>query len=125
MFVRLQTYRIDPLSHRRQGVFVASGCFLDEAPHDFWALEEIDAICRWFNTHLPIPPRKAFESDRAICWFRHEANKYVRRLWVLVSLLRECDVDAELVTIRQPGAITYQDRSQVVAIPHRSMRRRP
>ena len=124
MYVRLQTYRIDPCSHFRQGVFIASGDLLEQAPAQAWMVDEIESICRWFNVHLPIPPREAFESDRAICWFRPGAVKYVRRLWALVSLLRECDVAAELVRIRQPGTITYEDRSQVVAVPHRWMRTR-
>jgi hypothetical protein len=119
MYVRLQTYRVDPGSRRRQGVFIASGDLPEEATPDPWAEEEMTRICRWFNHHLPVPPRKAFESDRAICWFRRGADRYVTRLWPLAALLRECGVPVELVTIRHPGTLTYQDHAQVVAIPPR------
>jgi hypothetical protein len=56
MYTRLQTYRVDPCSRRRQGVFIASAVLLEESSLDPWLEEEIALLRRWFNHHLPVPP---------------------------------------------------------------------
>jgi hypothetical protein len=43
----------------------------------------------------------------------------IRRLWDLVSVLRENDVGIELICTNNPGHICYEDRYQVAAIPWR------
>jgi hypothetical protein len=47
----------------------------------------------------------------------------LRKLWDLVTVLRDQAVSVELITAWDPGTICYADKYQVAAIPRRARRK--
>jgi hypothetical protein len=81
-----------------------------------WLEETFD----WFNEHLPCPPfqenlRSGEWTREAVSWFRAEAGEPIRRMWDIVSILREHGVPVRFVTTERPGWIVYSDHYQIVA----------
>src|SRR5205823_390905 len=80
--------------------------------------EEIEAIRGWLTRNLPIPPRESFSADRALCWFKLEARACIEQMRSLAFLLERRGERVWQIYSRNPGLITYEDDSQIVAIPH-------
>lgn len=109
----------------RDGIF-ATAAHLAEAG----ALPERDRrrlrrTLEWFQANLPVPDRFVRTTSKgfyrrpatAICWFRDDATRHLKRAWLLANTLRRNDVIVEFIRTRHPGYITYEDRHQLVAIP--------
>lgn len=79
----------------------------------------------WFTEHLRAPRRfvrttsKGYEHRNpiAICWFKDDAKRCLRRAWLMVQILERNGVVVEFVRTQYPGYVTYEDRQQVAAIP--------
>jgi hypothetical protein len=78
--------------------------------------------CDWFNRELPAPPKKAFSSDRGICWFKPAAVRFIRRLQSLAVVYRSHGIRVWQVYNRDPGLLTWEDEHQIVAVPRRCLR---
>lgn len=80
------------------------------------ARDEIDTLSDWFNEHLRVP--KGLTIER--CWFRAEAEPYVRNARRLATLLWNAGIPiVERRTKRIPGKVKYEDEHQVVVFTFR------
>jgi hypothetical protein len=124
MFVRLVTFRIDPESRQRQGLFAATAELRQAGGLDEASLALLDESRAWFNENLPAPPHRALSRGRAVCWFKPGVQRFLSRLWERAFILRDHGLHVELITIRKPGSVTYEDEWQVAAVPWSRPRRR-
>jgi hypothetical protein len=79
--------------------------------------KEAGEILDWLNIHLPLPPKSAFSSERALCWFKLDARACIEQVRDLAFQLERRGERVCQVYSRNPGLITYEDDYQVVALP--------
>jgi len=69
----------------------------------------------WFNENLPVPPFDASRWPRdVVAWFKDDAGESVRRMWEIVSLLRDHDIPVRLLKSASPRRVMYEDPFRVV-----------
>jgi hypothetical protein len=110
----------DPRSHALapHGVFRATYALI-RSEHQFEHHEpQIDALLKWFSANLPIP-RTPRIGEHTIFWLKDRETAVARRMWDLVTLLRLCDRDVQMVKATFPGRIAYEDEHQIAADPQR------
>jgi hypothetical protein len=70
--------------------------------------------------HLPSPKCLREErNERAICWFKPDANQAIDKVRGLVALLEAKGLPVETITTADAGTVLYEDKWQVVAKPRR------
>ncbi|MDH7447235.1 hypothetical protein QBK95_16455 [Aquimarina sp. 2201CG14-23] len=70
----------------------------------------------YFNDNLPVPPysRKNIPKE-AVAWFKDTAQEFINKMWDLVTILEENDVNTRVLKTDKPDMILYEDEFQVVA----------
>src|SRR5207244_1487887 len=107
-----------------RGVFIAAYEEMDNAELEAYEWTELQRILEWFREHLHVPGCVGTpENDRAICWFRAETGRAVKRIWALVSFLEARGIPVTMHRTADPGTIIYRDANQVVAFPRRRRKR--
>lgn len=120
MLIRFCTLYHSSSSHSFQGVFQAAIGLRDhgilEPYEEDWLEEELS----WLRMHLPSPDCLREEgNERAICWFKPDAERAIDKVRGIVALLEGKEVFVQQLTTTQPGSIIYEDKWQVVAKPWR------
>lgn len=124
--VRFVTNRVDDDSRCASGVFAIAYELQRESVASVEESDELAELLAWFKKNLAIPPESAFSRfsmsgperrHEAISWFKHDAQECIARVWRLVEILRANEVDVRLITTTRPGYVTYEDESQLVAVP--------
>lgn len=124
VYVRFVIQDVDPDSRRKRGILVAAGELHDEGDLEPHERQLVRALCDWFNEHLRVPAvLKDYDSIRAISWFKSEAEKPIAKMWELVHVLRAHGINVEFLKADDPGNVIYEDEWQVVATPHKGVRR--
>lgn len=117
-YLRFQTPFRCQDTGRPSGLFQAAGRVEDLRELSAEMREQLEEQLAWFNRHLVVPTFG--EHDwRALFWFRSEAGEMLERIWDLVAILREEDVQVRMVWTREPGRIVYSDKHQIGAVPLR------
>jgi len=85
--------------------------------------EELHELRRWFNIHLEEPTRLTESRhprarDKAICWFKPEAQECLTRMWEMKHLLAEVGIQVDVLKAENPGIVVYEDDQQIAVIPH-------
>ena len=117
MYLRFVVMQIDGDSHQPQGLFIAADTLLksgDLSADDHKCLQEVIV---WFNRNLPAP-EEPWIRGRVVFWFKESAQECIRRMWTLVSLLREHGLLVEVQKCALLANIVYNDAFQVAAYPH-------
>jgi len=122
MLIRFVTFKIDSDSHQEEGVFTAVYTLLDEGRLPDYELEQINNLLRWFNNNLKAPDRltrstRPHSPARAICWIKDSATDHIEKLWQIVIVLENNDVQTRIIKTDRPGYISYEDEFQVAAEP--------
>jgi len=121
MLVRFCILRRDPDSHSPQGIFQAALEFRDDGQLEPYEEEWLERELRWLRMHLPSPDCLRDEgNERAICWFKPEAQQVIEKVRGIVALLETKGVPVEMQTTSEPGTVVYEDKWQVVAKPRRN-----
>lgn len=115
MFIRFVITRIDDVSHKPQGLFVAAYDLLDSVDLSLDEHNQLREVLIWFSKNLP-SPRWEY-ANRAIFWFKSSAEECVKRMWELANLLGIHGYHVELQKWRELGNIVYEDDFQVAAYP--------
>ena len=123
MYLRFVTQRVDPKSHKAQGLFQAAYDLRDGAllePHEAtWFTE----VVGWFERHLAVPVLylggRRGECRRVLFWFKAEAHEHVQRMQQVGVMLGHHGVPTRMLRSSRPGRIVYQDEHQIGAIPFR------
>ena len=118
MFVRFAVTYKDKDSQQPQGLFHAARTLIDSGKMAVPEADTIQAIFSWFNGNLTVPKRRQLH-ERAIFWFKNDAQEHISRLWQLAHLLEPHGLLVEFVKTDRPGYVVYEDDHQVAAIPFR------
>jgi hypothetical protein len=79
--------------------------------------ETVDETLDWFNSNLTNP--RIDEEDRnCVFWFCAKRQQCIARLWELVAILVENQIEVHRICTNDPGIIVYRDEFQVAAIPN-------
>ena len=87
---------------------------------------DIRAITSWFKENLPIPTKfskkknSGHKNTNGLSWFKPEENLAVKKMWELKSILEDHGYYIDVVKVKNPGKIVYEDKLQVVAEPYGS-----
>ena len=128
MFIRFASPYRSRWSGRELGVFHSAGRLQDSGTLSGDEVEQLEELLSYFNAYLPVPPcyRDAelplVQRDRAICWFRTDAERFIRRIWTVVCFLKDHGVPMQMCRTRLPGRVLYEDEFQVCAVPFRRQR---
>lgn len=72
----------------------------------------------WLKENLKSPkPLKEDENFRALSWFKPEAQKPIKRIRAIMTILQENGYVIDILKTSDPGTIIYEDGWQVVAKP--------
>lgn len=123
MYIRFAVSQRDKDSGCPMGIFQAAIEMRDSVDTHPDLVKRLHDFREWFNENLGAPDGDELES-RAIFWFKSDAQECLRRVWQLVSALREGGYVVEEVTCTRPGRIVFEDEHQVAAIPFRDTRSR-
>src|SRR5262249_13308456 len=115
---------IDWESGRELGIFQA---FIDLRRKDKlypYELDDYGSILVWFNENLARPTRFTNSkppydrrSSKAICWFKNTAQEHLEWAWQMVAMLRNHQVEVQLLKAKRVGYVVYEDAHQIVAEP--------
>jgi hypothetical protein len=121
-YLRFVTTSIDGESRCECGLFRRAYRFRDSQRVSAEDEKLLTDLLDWFNEHLPVPKRFRHISysrgrSRAICWFKPDAQQSILIMAAMANLISLYGTRVKTVETRQPGAITYEDEQQIVAIP--------
>lgn len=120
MLIRFCTHYRSSLSHSPEGVFQAAFELRNQGKLEQYEEDWLEEELRWLRMHLPSPGcLREDGNERAICWFKPDAQRAIEKVRGIVALLETKDVFVQQVATAQPGAIIYEDKWQVVAKPWR------
>jgi hypothetical protein len=123
MFVRfVAKWRIEG-SRCRVGIFRFDDLAYEEMPYRDRC--RCDVIFDWFNQYLPVPcriSRSRRPKAPAICWFKSDANDFIREARNISALLDANGIPIVMLRTRRPGYIVYEDDFQIAAVPFRETR---
>lgn len=127
MYIRFVAPSRHEDSHCLTGIFYAACQLLDSCRLSADEHECCDEILDWFNRHLPFPDRFSRSKRRhaggeAVCWFRDNAARYIRKVRELAAILHQHGMSVEMLRTSRPGYIVYEDSYQIVAVPFRDTR---
>jgi hypothetical protein len=118
-YIRFVTDEIDPYSYEEQGVFhPAYALMREEREVDPHIAQRLRSLLRWFEEHLPFPPRGKIP-DRAVFWFKGDGPMATSKVWELARLIEEAGLRVRLIKSAKPGYIAFEDNYQVAAVPFR------
>ncbi len=121
-YIRFQTSVLCPRAKLPLGVFHATGVLEDEGKIEDYFQDPLKESLQWFNKNLAVP-RITTKDQRCVFWFCADRQDFVARLWELVAILKEHEVEVRRVRTSDPGIIVYRDEYQVAAIPSQRINR--
>ncbi len=120
-FIRFQTSLRCSETARPLGVFHAAGEILERDSLVTATADWLAELLAWFNEHLAVPSLNEF-GWRSIFWYFSSAAEFIARSWDLAAILKEEDVNVQMIWTASPGKIVYFDQNQIAAVPHRQAR---
>jgi hypothetical protein len=102
------------------GVITAARVLRDESRLEPYQVDIVEETYAWLNEHIPCPPFQnnlatGKWSDDAVAWFLPAATEAIRRMWDLVTVLKDHGISVRVLRSASPGLIVYRDEFQVVA----------
>ena len=108
---------IDSESAKKQnGLFTEIQSLKDDQLLLDYQYELVKEVFDYFNKNLPIPPykRKNISKD-GVAWFKDSATNFISRMWDLVAILEQNEVNVRVIKTEKPGMLLYEDNFQIVA----------
>ena len=121
-YIRFQTSVHCPHTKRPLGVFRTTGVLEGEGRIEEHFRDTVSETLRWYNDNLAVP-RIPCEKRRSVFWFRSDQQEIVDRMWDLVAILVEHQIEVRRLRTTDPGMIVYRDDYQVAAIPSQRINR--
>lgn len=115
MFVRFVVGR-DNEDHRwLTGIITEARILRDADQLDPYQVEWLEQTYAWLNENLPCPPFSSSNwPEDVVTWFKDEAGEPIKKMWEIISLLKERGVPVRMLRSRNPGKVFYEDEYQVV-----------
>jgi hypothetical protein len=106
----------DGEDHRRlTGIITEARLLRDDGKLEQHQVIWLEETYEWLNEQLPCPPFSTSGWGReAVSWFRDDAKLPIRKMWEIVTLLREHGIAVRVLESRNPGKILYEDDYQIV-----------
>ena len=115
-YIRFQTSVLCPREKLPLGVFQAAGVLEHEGRIEAYFEDTLKETMQWFNKNLAVP-RIAKRVSRYVFWFCADRQSFIARLWELVAVLEEHEINVQRFRTTDPGIIVYRDEYQVAAVP--------
>ena len=115
MFIRFVVGADGEHHQRLTGIIAEARLLRDRGGLDQYQVSWLEETYVWFNANLPVPPYKSTNWPRdAVAWFKDDAGEPIRRMWEIVSLLKEHGVPVRMLRTSSPGKVLYEDAYQIV-----------
>ncbi|MBX3484617.1 hypothetical protein [Phenylobacterium sp.] len=113
-YIRFVCFLLVQGQRNRLGLFQALNEARDSDHAPDWALKEIGELRGWFDDNLERPETFG-RGQSGLSWFKPAAAEHIANMHRLKLALEACGVHVEVLTTRDPGAVVWQDKHQVVA----------
>lgn len=101
---------------KQNGLFTEIQCLRDDKLLLDYQYDLVKEVFEYFNKNLPVPPyKKKSISKNGVAWFKDSATSFISRMWDLVAILEQNEVNVRIIKTEKPGMILYEDHFQVVA----------
>ena len=101
---------------KQHGLFTEIQSLKDEELLLDYQYKLVQEVFEYFNKNLPVPPYKQKNiSKNGVAWFKGSATGFIKRMWDLVAILEQNEVNVRIMKTEKPGMILYEDDFQVVA----------
>lgn len=125
MYLRFVLPTTNAESGVNEGVFAAAYDLRENGGVSGTSLEELSALLSWFSANLVIPKRfnrtkskgHYRRSTKGISWFKPSATEHLSKMHRIVAILEDNGHHPNMIKIKNPGYIVYEDEFQVVAEP--------
>ena len=123
MYLRFTTVYTNEWNEESTGVFQALGYLIRNEEVFEFDRENLNNIRNWFNTNLERPDRFNKHSNKnkqniAISWFKDTSKIHLKKMYELVSIFENYSLKIEIIKTENPGYKVYEDKYQIVTIPH-------
>lgn len=116
MYLRFVVGIDSDLANRQNGLFTELQILKDDGMLLDYQIELAENTFKYFNENLPIPPYSSKNIPKeAVAWFKDTAKDFIGRMWDLVAILEQNEVNIRILKTERPGMILYEDDFQVVA----------
>ena len=101
---------------KQHGLFTEIQYLKDDKLLLDYQYELVKEVFEYFNKNLPVPPyKKKNISKSGVAWFKDSATSFISRMWDLVAILEQNEINVRVMKIEKPGMSLYEDDFQVVA----------
>jgi hypothetical protein len=115
MFIRFVVGYDDEHHRSLTGLITEARILRDKGSLDQLEVSWLEETYIWFNHNLPVPPFKSGKwPPDAVTWFKDDASEPIKRMWEIVSLLKQHGVPVRMLRSANPGKILYEDSVQIV-----------
>jgi|TARA_B110000967_G_scaffold181779_1_gene199232 hypothetical protein len=123
MYLRFITEFTNEWNESDTGVFQAIKFLINNEQTFEYDRERLKEIRKWFNLELEKPKKFNKHSNRhkteiAISWFKDSATKHIEKMYDMIPILENYNLQVKVIKRENPGYIVYQDEFQVVTLPH-------
>ncbi len=115
MYIRFVVGK-DSEDHRQLTGVITEARFLSERGElDDYQVAWLEETYQWLNENLPCPPFSTNEKLKdGACWFKSSAGEPIKKLWEIVTLLKDNDVPVRVLKSKMPGKCLYEDDFQII-----------
>ena len=123
MYLRFTTEFTNEWNESATGVFQAIKFLINDEQTFDYDRQRLKEIRGWFNLELERPKKFNKHSNRhkteiAISWFKDSATKHIEKMYDMIPIFENYNLQIKIIKRGNPGYIVYQDEFQVVTMPH-------
>jgi hypothetical protein len=115
MFIRFVVGSDDEQHRLLTGVITEARLLRDRNALQDHEVDWLEETYAWLNAHLPCPPFSSNGWPRdAVTWFKDDAGVPIKKVWEIVTLLKQHGVPVRMLRSKNPGKVLYEDECQIV-----------
>jgi len=124
MYLRFETKELDKRSGKMKGIFTLSYQLIENNELSDIDEMKIKNILSWFSKYLPVPDKfskkknDAHKNHHGISWMKSDAKEAIEYFWKLKIILDNVGHNIEVLKVKNPGKVVYEDNFQLVAEPY-------
>lgn len=121
-YIRFTTFIPDPESGRYLGLFQLLGIMEEEGVMSDYEIVWMKNAIEWFDNNLKEPntfsrSRKKHAKQVGLSWYKSTANEHINKMYELVEILRNHNIQVNILKTNKPGYVVFEDEYQTVAEP--------
>lgn len=124
MYLRFITAETDYRTGRMKGIFTLTYELLREGQLSANDEAPVRELLRWFEQNLGVPTKfskkrnVSHKNTHGLSWIKPEASEAIEKFWALKGYLEQAGYHIDVLKVKNPGKIVYQDKMQLVAEPY-------